>query len=760
MLLAGKTAEFLPGYTLRERIGAGGYGEVWKATAPGGLLKAVKLVYGHLSEERAARELKALERIREVRHPFLLSIERIEVIDGQLVVITELADASLRDRYEQCKAEGRHGIPREELLVYLSDAADALDYMGGSFSLQHLDVKPENLLLVGGRVKVCDFGLVKDMKDVTVSLLGGLTPVYAAPEVFDGHPSLHSDQYSLAIVYQELLTGALPFPGRTPTQLADQHLHSNPRLAPVPPADRAALARALAKDPAQRFPSCRALVAELAARKDPDGSRVGNAAASPCDAASADTTSAPARSGDTVLPPGSPRESLPPSACRTLALDLQDVADVPTLGATREDTWSRRSAPDARNLADWPLPAADPAAAVEDPPSLLFSPDEAGLRPVLVLGIGGTAAHTLGRLRQRWSQRFGDLAAMRALQMLLVDTDCRSLAEPLPGDRSSALDFHQTLLAALGSPGDYRDAWEDHARWLSRRWLSNLPRSRHTEGLRPFGRLALLDHADEVLARLRAAIAAVAAPDALAASAQHAAMPVRSAAPAVILVASVSGGSGSGMALDLAYAARTILAELAGPEASLCGILTHSTTRHASERTLSILNACACLREMRYCHSEGYPGDTVLNLPAFGPQVAPFDDTYLVELGDRLGEEDFQGAAAHLADYLDLTTATPLAALVEKHRAALRERQDPPPAEMTARSLDLSQVASAAQGLSSLLRQFDTAPGPAIVEPANPALACEIAAQPLSCIAARLIENQANSARLARRLLTRVDVAW
>ncbi len=82
------------------------------------------------------------------------------------------------------------------------------------FSLQHLDIKPENLLILGGRVKVADFGLVKDIQDPSVSLVGGWTPVYAAPEVFKGHPSYRSDQYSLAIVFQELLTGVLPFSGR------------------------------------------------------------------------------------------------------------------------------------------------------------------------------------------------------------------------------------------------------------------------------------------------------------------------------------------------------------------------------------------------------------------------------------------------------------------------------------------------------------------------------------------------------------------
>ena len=119
--------------------------------------------------------------------------------------------------------------------------------------MQHLDVKPENLLLVGGRIKVADFGLVKDLQDVNCSIVGGMTPVYAAPELFDGRPNIHSDQYSLAIVYQEMLTGSPPFEGRTTAQLAAQHLHGRPRLDRLPASDEPTIAQALAKDPEQRF---------------------------------------------------------------------------------------------------------------------------------------------------------------------------------------------------------------------------------------------------------------------------------------------------------------------------------------------------------------------------------------------------------------------------------------------------------------------------------------------------------------------------
>src|SRR5687768_8703220 len=91
--------EPIPGYVLRQRLGAGGYGEVWSADAPGGLQKAIKLVYGTLDEQRATSELRSLQRIRQVHHPLLLSIERIEIVNAQLIIVTELAESSLIDYY-------------------------------------------------------------------------------------------------------------------------------------------------------------------------------------------------------------------------------------------------------------------------------------------------------------------------------------------------------------------------------------------------------------------------------------------------------------------------------------------------------------------------------------------------------------------------------------------------------------------------------------------------------------------------------------
>src|SRR5438477_318440 len=213
-------SEPLPGYRLIEPLGQGGFGEVWKCEAPGGLFKAIKFVYGNLNAldvegARAEQELKALQAIKEVRHPFVLSLERIEIAEGELVIVMELADKSLHDAFVECQDAGMLGIPRDTLLRYIRDAAEALDHMNEKHNLQHLDIKPRNLFLISDRVKVADFGLVKHLERQNGSgLLGGVTPLYAPPETFNGKISETSDQYSLAIVYQELLTGQRPYGGR------------------------------------------------------------------------------------------------------------------------------------------------------------------------------------------------------------------------------------------------------------------------------------------------------------------------------------------------------------------------------------------------------------------------------------------------------------------------------------------------------------------------------------------------------------------
>ena len=167
----------------------------------------------------AEQELKSLKRVQAVRHPYLLALDRYDIVDGRLMIVMELADCNLWDRFRECRRKGLPGIPRDELLRYMAESAEVLDLMNDQFQLQHLDIKPQNLFLLYNHVKVADFGQVKDLQGMMALVTGGITPVYAAPETFDGFVSRFCDQYSLACVYQELLTGERPFDGTSMQQL-------------------------------------------------------------------------------------------------------------------------------------------------------------------------------------------------------------------------------------------------------------------------------------------------------------------------------------------------------------------------------------------------------------------------------------------------------------------------------------------------------------------------------------------------------------
>src|SRR5207249_6618812 len=135
---------------------------------------------------RSEQERGALERVKGVRHPFVLSIEQIQNVSGELLIVTELADKSLHDLFVEHQAAGLVGVPRDDLLRYLRDAAEALDHMLDKHNLLHLDIKPRNLFLVSDRVKVADFGLVQHLERTSLSgILGGVTPLYAPPETIN-----------------------------------------------------------------------------------------------------------------------------------------------------------------------------------------------------------------------------------------------------------------------------------------------------------------------------------------------------------------------------------------------------------------------------------------------------------------------------------------------------------------------------------------------------------------------------------------------
>ncbi len=580
------------GYRLVQRIGAGGYGEVWRADAPGGLSKAVKLVFGFHDEARASRELKALNRIKNLRHPFLLSLERIEVIDAQLVVVTELADCCLKDRFDECRKEGLPGIPRDELLRFLADSAEALDYMTEVHSLQHLDVKPENLLIVGSHAKVADFGLVKSIQDVTASMMAGLTPLYASPEVFNDQPSRQSDQYSLAIVYQEMLTGTLPFPGRNLAQLTAQHLNSPPRLNTLPPRDRDILSKALAKKPNERYRSCAEMVKALieadsiahlpqvrSGSVDQEESSKTDTKTINCN----DTKSSDAKRSSGEFDP------------ETIRMDR----DSQQWQARSSHVWEEISPRKQEVLP----PVGDDRAQRE-------------LRPSVVLGIGGLGSRVLRHFVDRRLELVGSNADHHWCRCVAIDTDTTDLVQST-GQLGAAAGTPSlsTVEMPLRRPQAYRNLSRHLTKSMSRRWLYNIPLSLKTEGMRPLGRLAFADHANRLREQIRDALADAVelAQGNMDPHSEHFSWQEK---PRIVLVMSSSGGTGSGMVWDAFALAQEMIQEFGGSADDVSLWLIHATPNGTEQQDLARCNTYACLRELFHFQVTGeYPGDAVTKIP-------------------------------------------------------------------------------------------------------------------------------------------------
>lgn len=621
-------AEPIPGYRLIEPLGSGGFGEVWKCEAPGGLFKAIKFVYGNLNSMdaegvRAEQELQALQKIKEVRHPFVLSLDRIENVRGELIIIMELADKSLHDCFVECQAAGLIGVPRDALLRYIRDAAEALDHMIEKHNLLHLDIKPRNLFVVSDRVKVADFGLVKQLeREGTSSILGGVTPLYAPPETFSNKITPFSDQYSLAIVYQELLTGQRPFAGKNARMLAMQHMKEDPELRSLPEAERPIVGRALSKDPSKRYPTCMAFVRALYNAR---GTRT------------------------TVAEVGAKAEA---GALDDMFLDQ--------LGE------STSGAPGA-------IVAGAPPEGEESQLGITVAQPQTGtLRPTLLIGLGSFGRRVLLELRCRFLDRFGDPRKVPMVRFLYVDSDLEAVQAVVRGTPGVALSTNEVCHLPLQPTGNYRRRMlEQLLEWLPREKLYSVPRNLQTQGSRALGRLAFADNYLRLLARLRRELQDASHPDSLYQSVSQTGLALRDSVPRVYVIAAAGGGA-SGQMVDLGFALRRLLTQMRHDEAELIGFLFAGAPNDPATPRVEQANIWASITELYHYGDPAVPFTAQYGADGnrLAEQGKPFGSVYVTQLPNR-DPEALRDAVAHMGSYLFHDLTTPLGLRLDRCRQAV-----------------------------------------------------------------------------------------
>ncbi len=260
-------------YGLERELGQGGMATVYLAhDRKLGRAVALKVLRPELAAALGAeRFLREIEIAAKLAHPHILALHDCGEADGLLYYTMPYVEGeSLRDRLTREKQ-----LPLEEALRIAREVADALSY-AHALGLVHRDIKPENILFEAGHAVVADFGIAR-----AVSAAGGAkltetglavgTPAYMSPEQAAGLSDVdgRSDLYSLGCVLYEMLAGETPYTGPTPQAVFAKKLSEPlPRISvvreAVPPGVEGALNRALARTPADRWPTAADFAAALA----------------------------------------------------------------------------------------------------------------------------------------------------------------------------------------------------------------------------------------------------------------------------------------------------------------------------------------------------------------------------------------------------------------------------------------------------------------------------------------------------------------
>lgn len=237
----------LTGFTIKRGVGFGGFGDVYYATSDAGKEVALKRIQRNLDVE-----LRGVRQCLNLKHPNLVSLFDIRYDDeGQAWVVMEyVAGDSLQDVIER----NPNGMPIEEVAKWFNGLADGVAYLHDN-GIVHRDLKPGNIFIDSRLVKIGDYGLAKF---ISCSRRSGQTESvgtfhYMAPEIGLGRYGKEIDIYAMGVMLFEMLTGRVPYEGESSQEIIMKHLTAEPDLSMLAEPYRSVIAKALNKDPENRY---------------------------------------------------------------------------------------------------------------------------------------------------------------------------------------------------------------------------------------------------------------------------------------------------------------------------------------------------------------------------------------------------------------------------------------------------------------------------------------------------------------------------
>jgi hypothetical protein len=271
--------DVIGGWRIERKIGAGAMGQVYLARHPRlPRLDVIKVIAADLATDESFRRrfLREADVVCALEHPHVVGVHDRGEYDGMLYIAMQYVSGG--DLRQLLRAAGGR-LPVARALRIAGQVAMALD-AAHRRGLVHRDVKPENVLLrvnedtPDGDAVLADFGVTRlDTGSTMLTQTGQVlaTPAYAAPEQIEAKPvDGRADQYSLACLLFEMLSGRVPFPRDSLMSALLAHVTApapllSAAVTGLPPPVDAVLLRAMSKDPAERYATCREFVAAMSA---------------------------------------------------------------------------------------------------------------------------------------------------------------------------------------------------------------------------------------------------------------------------------------------------------------------------------------------------------------------------------------------------------------------------------------------------------------------------------------------------------------